>query len=243
MTPYIDNQLSEDRVQHIRRHLDNCPHCRALYDRTREIIELGSSLPEVPLANGFHERLMQRLFDVRTEPVRQWRPQRVLAPLAAALLLVFIGRSLLVSGLWQQMPFKSNNSSKELTSSQALQPEMATSDEAPPERRDLAAEPQDEALRAAKGEDDTRNDEWAGNFDSVEAAGSTAEDTNLKEASDLSKSAAYESDFGMNSALKMTNDADASCQYKTKSITYPSVIIVTLLTAMAAYIMAKFIQK
>lgn len=243
LTLYLDQRLNAEKSLQVRRHLDNCPRCKAHYVGMKEISELGDLLPGIPLPDGFHERLMERLSQDRTEPARRWKPQRILAPLAAALLLAFIGRGLLISGPWKQMNFENSDSAPDLYRNGTMQSGMDISDVAAPESRALDSESLDGSLGSARADEGNDYAECAEDIVSVDGASGTVGEKDTDTALALPEGAAYLSDESSQSVAKRAVGTDADYGSPTKRITYPSIVIVTVLTAMAIFIITKFVVR
>lgn len=94
----MDYQLDAESTKRLENHLHHCPQCKLELDELIMLRQQCMSLPELDISEGFHERLMLRL---RTEEVKKARiiPYRILAPIAAALLLFLIGKGLINTSL------------------------------------------------------------------------------------------------------------------------------------------------
>lgn len=62
---YTEGDLTPEMRDRIELHLLNCPHCRAVYDGSQNIVRLlgGNSVFELP--RGFSRRLHERLSGMR----------------------------------------------------------------------------------------------------------------------------------------------------------------------------------
>lgn len=58
---YTEGDLTLDLRGRIERHLQSCPHCRAVYDGVRNIVQLLGDENVFALPPGFSQRLYQRL--------------------------------------------------------------------------------------------------------------------------------------------------------------------------------------
>ena len=58
---YTEGDLTAEMRDRIERHLQGCPHCRAVYDGSQNVVRLlgGKNVFELP--RGFSQRLYQRL--------------------------------------------------------------------------------------------------------------------------------------------------------------------------------------
>lgn len=61
ITNYIEGDLTPEVRGRVDRHLKECPHCRAVYDGSRNVVRLlgGNNVLELP--TGFSQRLHRRL--------------------------------------------------------------------------------------------------------------------------------------------------------------------------------------
>ena len=66
ISDYIDGGLSADLRQRIADHLRNCDHCTAVYDGTRNVIQLVCDEKTFTLPAGFSKRLHDKLTRDRT---------------------------------------------------------------------------------------------------------------------------------------------------------------------------------
>ena len=94
----MDYQLDTESTKRLENHLHHCPQCKLKLDELIMLRQQCMSLPELDISEGCHERLMLRL---RTEEVKKARiiPYRILAPIAAALLLFLIDKGLINTSL------------------------------------------------------------------------------------------------------------------------------------------------
>lgn len=58
---YMDGDLAPELRGRIARHLESCKHCTAIYDGTRNIVQLLGDQHSIELPRGFSERLYDRL--------------------------------------------------------------------------------------------------------------------------------------------------------------------------------------
>ena len=58
---YIDGEIDATQRQLITDHLKNCDHCTAIYDGSRNVIQLVCDERTFELPQGFSQRLYQRL--------------------------------------------------------------------------------------------------------------------------------------------------------------------------------------
>ena len=58
---YTEGDLSPEMRDRITRHLQSCPHCRAVYDGSRNIVRLLGDKNVFELPQGFSQRLYERL--------------------------------------------------------------------------------------------------------------------------------------------------------------------------------------
>ena len=61
VSEYIDGSVTPEMREAIERHLDNCRHCSAVYDSTRNILTLAGDQRTFEVPVGFGERLHYRL--------------------------------------------------------------------------------------------------------------------------------------------------------------------------------------
>ena len=61
LTNYIEGDLSPEVRDRIARHLRGCKNCAAVYDGTRNVVQLLSDEKSIELPLGFSERLFDRL--------------------------------------------------------------------------------------------------------------------------------------------------------------------------------------
>ena len=61
ITNYIEGDLTPEMRERVDRHLRECPHCKAVYDGSRNVVRLlgGNNVLELPA--GFSQRLHRRL--------------------------------------------------------------------------------------------------------------------------------------------------------------------------------------
>lgn len=58
---YLDDDISPEMRAELERHLENCRHCAALVDSTRNVLLLVADERVFPLPIGFSDRLRKRL--------------------------------------------------------------------------------------------------------------------------------------------------------------------------------------
>lgn len=58
---YTEGDLTPEMRDRIKGHLESCPHCRAVYDGSRNIIRLVGDKNAFELPRGFSQRLYRRL--------------------------------------------------------------------------------------------------------------------------------------------------------------------------------------
>ncbi len=58
---YMEGDLTSEMRDRIERHLQGCPHCRAVYDGSRNIVRLLGNKDVFELPRGFSRRLYERL--------------------------------------------------------------------------------------------------------------------------------------------------------------------------------------
>jgi len=61
LTNYMEGDLSPEMRDRITYHLQGCRHCTAIYDGTRNVVQLLGDKKSIELPNGFSERLFHRL--------------------------------------------------------------------------------------------------------------------------------------------------------------------------------------
>ena len=61
LVEYTDGDLSARQRAVINEHLQNCEHCRAIYDGVRNVVGLLGAHGMIELPKGFSDRLRQRL--------------------------------------------------------------------------------------------------------------------------------------------------------------------------------------
>lgn len=61
LSNYIEGELDLDLREQIKTHLVDCDHCKAVYDGTRNVIELVCDGRTFELPPGFSERLYKKL--------------------------------------------------------------------------------------------------------------------------------------------------------------------------------------
>jgi anti-sigma factor (TIGR02949 family) len=61
ISDYIDGEFDARQRQLITEHLKNCDHCTAIYEGSRNVIQLVCDERTFELPHGFSQRLYQRL--------------------------------------------------------------------------------------------------------------------------------------------------------------------------------------
>ena len=61
LTNYIEGDLTPEMRDRIAHHLQRCRHCTAIYDGTRNVLQLLGDKQSIELPKGFSERLFDRL--------------------------------------------------------------------------------------------------------------------------------------------------------------------------------------
>jgi anti-sigma factor (TIGR02949 family) len=61
LSNYIDSDIEPGLREKIRQHLSKCNHCTAIYDGTRNIIQLVGDGRTFELPTGFSQRLREKL--------------------------------------------------------------------------------------------------------------------------------------------------------------------------------------
>ncbi len=144
ISSFIDDQTDTDVSRKVTKHIEECPRCTVYYQDLLKNRALSAMLEEMELPDGFHKRLMTKIRqEAKTGSKPLWKPQRILAPLVAALLLFMVGRGLVMSELWPG----SSNFQGLTTKSESLDGEFGTMDIAmeQPESFDKPIEPAPEA--------------------------------------------------------------------------------------------------
>lgn len=70
LTCYMEGDLTPEMRDRITHHLQGCRHCTAIYDGTRNVVQLLGDNKWIELPKGFSERLFDRLV---TQPRQQDR--------------------------------------------------------------------------------------------------------------------------------------------------------------------------
>ena len=60
LVEYMEGDLKADLRQRIDQHLDHCPHCTAIYDGVRNVVELVGAQGSIELPKGRSQRLHKR---------------------------------------------------------------------------------------------------------------------------------------------------------------------------------------
>jgi anti-sigma factor (TIGR02949 family) len=61
ITNYIEGDTTSELRERVDRHLKECPHCKAVYDGSQNIVRLFGSKNVLELPTGFSQRLYDRL--------------------------------------------------------------------------------------------------------------------------------------------------------------------------------------
>ena len=61
ITNYIEGDLPPEMRERVDRHLKECPHCKAVYDGSRNVVRLLGCTTVLELPTGFSQRLHRRL--------------------------------------------------------------------------------------------------------------------------------------------------------------------------------------
>jgi anti-sigma factor (TIGR02949 family) len=61
ITEYIEGDLTPEMRERVDRHLKECPHCKAVYDGSRNVVRLLGGINVLELPTGFSQRLHRRL--------------------------------------------------------------------------------------------------------------------------------------------------------------------------------------
>ena len=118
---YIDNELDENERLSFEEHIKNCAECKKELDEMSRIVALCTSLPQRELPAGFDDELHEKLLAVagrRESGVRSigkskgFRFFKYLAPVAAALLLIFLAGNYYRLGFFS--PMRTGSSSNQL---------------------------------------------------------------------------------------------------------------------------------
>jgi hypothetical protein len=62
MVDYMERDLTAEMRARVDRHLTGCAHCKAVYDGSRNVVQLLGSKDIIELPSGFSQRLYDRLF-------------------------------------------------------------------------------------------------------------------------------------------------------------------------------------
>lgn len=108
ISAYADDELSASERKSFEEHISSCPECRKELDDMIRIIELCRSMPLYDLPEGFREELHEKLTAAASGNVNAAtgadRPKRIwtaktFASIAAGILLIFLGGSIMRTGL------------------------------------------------------------------------------------------------------------------------------------------------
>jgi anti-sigma factor RsiW len=107
ISAYVDNELDINERISFEEHIKKCPECRIELEEMIRIISICSSIPMQPLPEGFKAELHEKLTavaarSVNTASIR--KPKKILyartfASIAAGILLIFLGGSIVRYGL------------------------------------------------------------------------------------------------------------------------------------------------
>lgn len=61
LSSYMEGDLTAEMRARVELHLGGCRHCRAIYDGTRNVVQLLNDRKSIELPKGFSERLFDRL--------------------------------------------------------------------------------------------------------------------------------------------------------------------------------------
>lgn len=61
ITNYLEGDLSPDMRERVVHHLDECRHCKAVYDGSQNVVRLLGSKGVLELPTGFSQRLYDRI--------------------------------------------------------------------------------------------------------------------------------------------------------------------------------------
>jgi hypothetical protein len=68
LSNYIDNDLPEELRTRMDAHFRKCKHCTAIYDGTRNVIQLVGDFQAFDIPRGFSQRLKARIYStIRTD--------------------------------------------------------------------------------------------------------------------------------------------------------------------------------
>lgn len=107
ISAYVDGELSADEKISFEEHINSCPDCKKELDEMMQIIRLCSNMPLQQLPEGFRDELHEKLTAVaaRSKNIETiGKPRKIphaktFASIAAGILLVFIGGSIVRYGL------------------------------------------------------------------------------------------------------------------------------------------------
>lgn len=92
---YMDGQLEKQDAESVEAHISQCPSCRDYYRSIMEIKDYCSSLEEVELPLGFHDKLWKQLYKKgEGEMLKKRRKLPIAIGLVAAALVIVIGISM-----------------------------------------------------------------------------------------------------------------------------------------------------
>lgn len=58
---YLEGDLTPEMRERVDRHVRGCPHCKAVYDGSRNVVRLLVGISVLELPTGFSQRLHRRL--------------------------------------------------------------------------------------------------------------------------------------------------------------------------------------
>lgn len=97
ISQYLDNRLENKAIDLMEKHMADCSCCRARLEHTRKLRELMARMPEKPLPDTLHQKIMGSISTRNTG--RKWHQKplcrRALIPVAAAFITLFLGLSMI----------------------------------------------------------------------------------------------------------------------------------------------------
>ena len=87
---YIDGLLDEEASRRVEEHMAECPSCRAVYTRLTQVVEALGSLEELPLPEGFEEKLAGQLKPT-VKKRSLWKHPGLWSSVAAVLVVMVVG--------------------------------------------------------------------------------------------------------------------------------------------------------
>ncbi|MCQ4725159.1 DUF4349 domain-containing protein [Anaerotignum faecicola] len=64
---YIDGELNKEEQEEIIKHMEQCESCKKEYDSLKEMVETLKEMEYMPLPEGYHERLMDKIENAKVE--------------------------------------------------------------------------------------------------------------------------------------------------------------------------------